>query len=127
MHILDIPAEILLLIFSHLPSQLVATQIPLVCKRFRNLVATSQYWRTRYVQLAGAAPFKEPSMLREWQEGCFQIEFPLAALRERLTLNTLTGERWCEVKNKHVQILPVVAHSFARFCTQNYTKVDCSI
>ena len=91
LHILDIPTEILLMIFSQLPSQMVVTQIPLVCRHFRDLVATSWYWKTRYVRLAGAAPLKDPSLVRGWQEGCVQSDFALAATMEKLTLNSLTG------------------------------------
>lgn len=91
LHILEIPTEILLMIFSQLPSQTVVTQIPLVCRHFRDLVATSWYWKTRYVRLAGAAPLKEPSQVREWQEGCVQSDFALAAVMQKLTLNSLTG------------------------------------
>ena len=92
LHILDIPTEILLMIFSELPSQTVVTRIPLVCRHFRDLVATSRYWKTRYVRLAGAAPLKEPALVRGWQEGCVQSDFALAAVMEKLTLNSLTGK-----------------------------------
>lgn len=90
LHILDIPAEILLMILSRLPSRTLITQIPLVCKRFRDLVDAT-HWRTRYVRLAGSQPLKERSLLREWQEGCIQSEFALAAVEGDLTLSSLTG------------------------------------
>ena len=92
LHILDIPTEILLMIFSRLPSQTLVTQIPLVCKQFRDLVATPWYWKTRYVQLSGSQPLKDRAGLREWQEGCIQSEFALAGVNGRLNLNSLTGE-----------------------------------
>ena len=92
LHILDIPTEILLMIFSRLPSQTLVMQIPLVCKQFRDLVATPWYWKTRYVQLSGSQPLKDRAGLREWQEGCIQSEFALAGMNGRLTLNSLTGE-----------------------------------
>ena len=92
LRILDIPTEILLMIFSRLPSQTLVTQIPLVCKQFRDLVATPWYWKTRYVQLSGSQPLKDRAGLREWQEGCIQSEFALTGMNGRLTLNSLTGE-----------------------------------
>ena len=92
LHILDIPTEILLMIFSRLPSQTLVTQIPLVCKQFRDLVATPWYWKTHYVQLSGSQPLKDRAGIREWQEGCIQSEFARAGVRERLTLHSLTGE-----------------------------------
>ena len=91
LHILDIPAEILLIIFSHLPSQTLITQIPLVCRHFRDLVATHWYWKMHYVHLAGSQPLKERELLREWQEGCIQSEFANAAARKKLSLSSLTG------------------------------------
>lgn len=80
------------MIFSRLPSQTLVTQIPLVCKQFRDLVATPWYWKTRYVQLSGSQPLKDRAGLREWQEGCIQSEFALAGVNGRLNLNSLTGE-----------------------------------
>ena len=80
------------MIFSRLPSQTLVTQIPLVCKQFRDLVATTWYWKTHYVQLSGSQPLKDRAGLREWQEGCIQSEYTLAGVRESLTLNSLTGE-----------------------------------
>ena len=93
LHILDIPMEILLMIFSHLPSQTLVTQIPLVCKQFRDLVTTPWYWKTHYVRLSGSQPLKDRTLLREWQEGCIQSEFARAGMNQTLVLNSLTGER----------------------------------
>ena len=92
LHILDIPIEILLLIFSRLPSQTLVKQIPLVCKQFRDLVATPWYWKTHYVRLSGSQPLKDYALLREWQEGCILSEFAVAGMRGDLTTNFLTGE-----------------------------------
>ena len=92
LHILDIPTEILLMIFSYLPSQVLITRVPLVCRQFRDLVATGWYWKTHYVQLARSQPLKDRSLLREWQEGCIQSEFALAGVNGELTLNSLTGK-----------------------------------
>lgn len=90
-HILDIPVEILLMIFSRLPSQTLIFQLPLVCKHFRDILATTWYWKTRYVRLAGSRPLKEREILKEWQEGCIQSEFSLSAAKKELTLTSLSG------------------------------------
>ena len=91
LHILDIPTEILLMIFTYLPSQTLITRVPLVCTHFRDLVMTIWYWKTNYVRLARSQPLKDRSLLREWQEGCIQSEFALAGVSGELTLSPLTG------------------------------------
>lgn len=80
----DLPDEVIVYIFSLLPSRQQVLTVPLVCQRFRRLVGSVWYWKTRYLQLCsthhGAQPLLELPSLRLWQEGCIQGEFARATV-----------------------------------------------
>lgn len=97
-HILELPSEILFMIFSWVPSRDLVTNLPRVCKALRDILHTEWYWRTHYVRLTRSQPWIEPcsegESVRVWQEGCLESEFALstAAASDTMDVNTLTGE-----------------------------------
>ena len=87
----DLPDEIILHVLSFLPSKFQILKISVVCRRLKELLTSSWYWRSQYIQLCGSQPDRELSTIRLWQKGCIQSEFALAAARGNTNLNSLKG------------------------------------
>ena len=93
LHIFDLPTEIVLNIFSYVPSTQVLLNVCRVCKHFNEMLRSEWYWRTRYVQSIATQPIVSGLDLQQWQLGCMQAEFAAMARRgaRNLTMSQLRG------------------------------------
>ena len=90
-NLLDLPDEVLVQIFTLLPSRLQVLPLSLVCQRLKALVDTVWYWRTHYVRLCRGQVLLEVDGIRMWQEACIQRDFSLACNTTNKNV-TLKGE-----------------------------------
>ena len=91
-HLLDLPLEILLRIFSWVPTRALLLDASLVCKRFHEILRTEWYWRGRYVEETHTQPLVEQPSMRLWQVGCLHWEFAWMAAAGGLKCSTPTGK-----------------------------------
>ena len=90
-NLLDLPDELLVQIFTLLPSRLQVRSLSAVCRRLKVLVDTEWYWRTHYVRLCRGQAMLEMDSIRMWQEACIQRDFVLACSPTNKSV-TLKGE-----------------------------------
>ena len=76
-HVLDLPVEVLVKIFSYVSSRGVILDLSLVCKQFLEVFLSEWYWKTRYRQEVGSQPLMNPpnKSVGTWKVGCVQAEF----------------------------------------------------
>ena len=98
--LLQLPDELLLLVFSFLPARTLLRRLSLVCKRFHNLLLEEWAWKNRFKSKCGCYPLVSslPHSLSRVQQACVDGDFVDAARRhERSCLDTLflNGKPYC--------------------------------
>ena len=93
----DLPNELLVAIFSHMPAAQLMCHVSLVCRRFNDVVRSEWYWHTRYTQRSGIQLPGEAASLALWQRGCLQCEFLEGARHNKLEFSRLRGRPKCRL------------------------------
>ena len=90
--LLQLPDELLLLVFSFIPARTLLRRLSVVCKRFHNLLLEEWAWKNRFKSKCGCYPLVSslPHSLSRVQQACVDGDFVDAARRhERSGLDTL--------------------------------------
>jgi len=85
--LLDLPTDILLVIFSYIPSEHLIRSVNGVCAEFRDILNSESFWKRRYNRKSGLTL----NSLHEWKLGCCQNDNLQQIIEERTTLSTFKG------------------------------------
>ena len=86
-NLLELPTDILLVIFSHIPSEHLIRSVSAVCVEFRDILNSESFWKRRYNQKSGLTL----NSLREWKLGCCQNDDLQRIIEGRAILNIFKG------------------------------------
>ena len=85
--LLDLPTDILLVIFAYIPSYHLISSVSVVCGLFRDILNSQTFWKRRYNQKSG----RTLNSLRDWRIGCCQNDHLQRIIEGKATVNTYKG------------------------------------
>ena len=83
----DLPADVLLLIFTYIPSEHLIRSVSMVCVEFRDILNSKSFWKRRYNRKSG----RNLNLLHDWRVGCCQNDHLQQIIEGKATVNTYKG------------------------------------
>ena len=95
-NLLELPTDILLAIFSYIPSVHLIRSVSVVCVEFRDILNSESFWKRRYNQKSGLTL----NSLHNWKLGCCQNDDLQRIVEDRATIGIFKGMQIvCPSKN----------------------------
>lgn len=85
--LLDLPTDILLVIFEYIPSQHLIRNVSVVCMEFRDILNSESFWKRRYNRKSG----RTLNSLHDWKLGSCQNDQLQRIIEGKATVNTYKG------------------------------------
>ena len=86
-NLLDLPTDILLVIFAYIPSEHLIRNVSMVCVEFRDILNSESFWKRRYNRKSG----RTLNSLHDWKLGSCQNDQLQRIIEGKATVNTYKG------------------------------------
>ena len=117
-NLLELPTDILLVIFSYIPSVHLIRSVSVVCVEFRDILNSESFWKRRYNQKSGLTL----NSLHNWKLGCCQNDDLQRIVEDRATIGIFKGmqivrpSKKCPARTCPVIKLQVMDTTYRMYC-----------